>query len=138
MSAPPTSVTDAQLPALAVVGGMIVGEFIGDFCDRPENDVELSTALIGECLRAEQARIDALIDGGGTEEANAIRGTMQDLMTAKVGIFRTGEATMFSWDVSAQKARTAVFFSNSQLAQSSRTVGFLAQAVLALAIFKVL
>jgi uncharacterized protein GlcG (DUF336 family) len=44
-----------------------------------------------------------------------------------LGIFRTGEATMFSWDVSAQKARTALFFSNSQLAQSSRTVGFLAQ-----------
>jgi uncharacterized protein GlcG (DUF336 family) len=34
---------------------------------------------------------------------------------------------MFSWDVSAQKARTAVFFSNSQLAQSTRTIGFLAQ-----------
>lgn len=44
-----------------------------------------------------------------------------------LGVFRTGEATMFSWDVSVQKARTALFFSNSQLAQSSRTVGFLAQ-----------
>jgi uncharacterized protein GlcG (DUF336 family) len=44
-----------------------------------------------------------------------------------LGIFRVGEAPIFSWDVSAQKARTAVFFSNSQLAQSSRTVGFLAQ-----------
>lgn len=44
-----------------------------------------------------------------------------------LGVFRTGEATIFSWDVSAQKARTAVFFSNSQLAMSSRTVGFLAQ-----------
>jgi uncharacterized protein GlcG (DUF336 family) len=44
-----------------------------------------------------------------------------------LGIFRVGEATMFSWDVSAQKARTAVFFSNSQLAQSTRTIGFLAQ-----------
>ncbi len=44
-----------------------------------------------------------------------------------LGTFRTGEATLFSWDVAAQKARTAVFFSNRQLAQSSRTVGFLAQ-----------
>ena len=44
-----------------------------------------------------------------------------------LGIFRVGDAPIFSWDVSAQKARTAVFFSNSQLAQSSRTVGFLAQ-----------
>lgn len=44
-----------------------------------------------------------------------------------LGIFRTGEATVFSLDVAAQKARTALFFSNTQLAMSSRSVGFLAQ-----------
>ncbi len=44
-----------------------------------------------------------------------------------LGVFRTGEATIFSWDVAVQKARTAIFFSNSQMAMSSRTVGFLAQ-----------
>jgi len=44
-----------------------------------------------------------------------------------LGVFRTGEATMFSWDVAIQKARTAFFFSNNDLAESSRTVGFLAE-----------
>ena len=44
-----------------------------------------------------------------------------------LGVFRVGEATMFSWDVSVQKARTAVFFSNKQMAMSCRAVGFLAQ-----------
>lgn len=44
-----------------------------------------------------------------------------------LGVFRTGEATIFSWDVAVQKARTAVFFSNTQLAMSARTIGFLAQ-----------
>jgi uncharacterized protein GlcG (DUF336 family) len=44
-----------------------------------------------------------------------------------LGVFRTGEATMFSWDVAVQKARTAFFFSNNDLAESCRTVGFLAQ-----------
>jgi len=44
-----------------------------------------------------------------------------------LGVFRTGEATMFSWDVAVQKARTAFFFSDNDLAESSRTVGFLAQ-----------
>ena len=77
--------------AETVVGGMIVGEFIADFCDRPENHVQLSTGLIHEFLSREQAKLDAFIDGNGKEEANAIRGQMQDLMTAKVGIFRTGE-----------------------------------------------
>jgi hypothetical protein len=54
---------------------------------------------------------------------------------AVLGTFRTGEATMFSWDVAVQKGRTAVYFSKSyfplfthQIAMSSRTVGFLAQS----------
>ncbi len=44
-----------------------------------------------------------------------------------LGTIRTSDATMFSWDVSAQKARTAVFFSNDTRAFSTRTVGFLAE-----------
>lgn len=44
-----------------------------------------------------------------------------------LGVFRVGDATIFSWDVSVQKARTAVFFSNRQMALSCRAVGFLAQ-----------
>ncbi|MDB6151897.1 MAG: hypothetical protein JWL90_350 [Chthoniobacteraceae bacterium] len=46
---------------------------------------------------------------------------------AVLGTFRAGEATLFSWDVAAQKARSALFFSNRQLAQTTRTIGFLAQ-----------
>src|SRR6266700_1189466 len=47
-----------------------------------------------------------------------------------LGTFRTGEATMFSWDVAVQKARTALYYSNNgnTLAMSTRTVGFLAQS----------
>ena len=47
---------------------------------------------------------------------------------AVLGTFRVGEATMFSWDVAVQKARTALFFSNSQFAMSTRAVGFLSQS----------
>jgi uncharacterized protein GlcG (DUF336 family)/sugar lactone lactonase YvrE len=45
-----------------------------------------------------------------------------------LGTFRTPDATIFSWDVSAQKARTAVFFSSGSRAFSTRTVGYLAQS----------
>jgi uncharacterized protein GlcG (DUF336 family) len=38
------------------------------------------------------------------------------------------DTTRFSWDVAAQKARTALFFSDATRAFSSRTVGFLAQS----------
>ena len=44
-----------------------------------------------------------------------------------LGTFRTGEATLFSWDVAIQKARTALAFSNNNLAYSTRTVGFLGE-----------
>ncbi len=44
-----------------------------------------------------------------------------------LGTIRTPDATHFSWDVAIQKARTALFFSDSSRAFSTRSVGFLAQ-----------
>ena len=76
--------------AETVVAGMIVGEFIADFCERSENAANIPTRLVEETLRREQARIDVLIDGRGTESATALMAEMQNIMTAKVGIFRTG------------------------------------------------
>ena len=46
-----------------------------------------------------------------------------------LGTFRTPDATLFSWDVAVQKARTALFFSDNTRAFSTRTVGFLAQSL---------
>ncbi|MEY2539972.1 MAG: hypothetical protein QOG67_3712 [Verrucomicrobiota bacterium] len=51
-----------------------------------------------------------------------------------LGTFRTGEATLFSWDVAVQKARTTLFYTRHDflglglnVALSTRAVGFLAQ-----------
>jgi uncharacterized protein GlcG (DUF336 family) len=51
-----------------------------------------------------------------------------------LGTFRTGEATLFSWDVAVQKARTTLYYSDHDflnfglnIAMSTRCVGFLAQ-----------
>src|SRR5205085_1173729 len=51
-----------------------------------------------------------------------------------LGTFRTGEATLFSWDVAVQKARTVIYYSSNDflgfgfdIAMSVRCVGFLAQ-----------
>jgi uncharacterized protein GlcG (DUF336 family) len=51
-----------------------------------------------------------------------------------LGTYRTPDATIFSWDVAVQKARTALFFSRglergAPRAFSSRAVGFLAQSM---------
>jgi fumarate reductase flavoprotein subunit len=76
--------------AETVVAGMIVGETIADYCDDRANGPSIPSALVREFLEREQAKLDAFTKGGGTEDASAIKGEMQDLMTAKVGIFRTG------------------------------------------------
>ncbi len=51
-----------------------------------------------------------------------------------LGTFRTGDATLFSWDVAVQKARTALYYSShdflgfgSNISMSVRCVGFLAE-----------
>jgi fumarate reductase flavoprotein subunit len=77
--------------AETVAAGMIVGEFIADFCER-ERSGNIPTGVIEETLRREQAKLDTLIDGRGTENAAAIMAEMQTIMTAKVGIFRSGRA----------------------------------------------
>jgi fumarate reductase flavoprotein subunit len=75
--------------AETVVAGMIVGEFIGDFCDR--EDLQIPLGLVREHLECEQAKLDRLLTGNGTESATGLMVSMQSVMTDRVGIFRTGE-----------------------------------------------
>ena len=77
--------------AETVVAGMIVGDFVADFCDATANDVRIPTGLVRDFIATEQAKLDWLVSGNGTEDASALRVAMQQIMTAKVGIFRTGE-----------------------------------------------
>lgn len=76
--------------AETVVGGMIVGEFIADFCEKPENGIDIPTSLIYDAIAKVQNELDGFIKNSGTEDMAAIRKRMQDLMTSKIGIFRTG------------------------------------------------
>jgi fumarate reductase flavoprotein subunit len=75
--------------AETVVAGMIVGEYIADFCDVEELDIPLG--LVRESLRQEQAKLDVLLTGQGRESASILKAEMQTLMTENVGIFRSGD-----------------------------------------------
>ncbi|TKI08505.1 fumarate reductase flavoprotein subunit [Martelella alba] len=77
--------------AETVVAGMIVGEFIADFCDNPVNSVDIPTGLVADFARREAAKLDGLLSGKGTENAFKINMEMQDAMTRSVGIFRDGK-----------------------------------------------
>ena len=76
--------------AETVVAGMIVGEFVADFCDDPANDASIPTALVREFVAAERGKLEAMARGGGTESGDALKAAMQQIMTDKVGIFREG------------------------------------------------
>ena len=78
--------------AETVVAGMIVAEFIADYCADPASDIQLSTHLVGEFVAREQAALDRLTDGRGTERADLIRQRMEQIMSEQVGIFRSGPA----------------------------------------------
>ncbi len=130
----------ARYPYTVATLGGVEGEIRFPFRDDP------TPGKIGSADRLTESEVRAIISAAAERASRtraAIRvpiGTFARVWVSVVGnphkagepppilgIFRVGEAPVFSWDVSAQKARTAVFFSNTQLAQSSRTVGFLAQ-----------
>ena len=77
--------------AETVVAGMIVGEFVADWCDSAESETHIPTGLVREIVGLEQAKLEHLIHGPGTEDASALRVAMQEIMTNKVGIFRSGD-----------------------------------------------
>lgn len=76
--------------AETVVAGMIVGEFIADFCDKAANGIDIPTSLIYGALAKEEARLKSFMNNGGSENAYEIRTRMQEIMTTKIGIFRKG------------------------------------------------
>jgi fumarate reductase flavoprotein subunit len=72
--------------AETVVAGMIVGRSCVRFLKG--ESACFDTGIAEEQCRNEQRRIQALIGGGGRENAFALRNEMQDVMMEGVGIFR--------------------------------------------------
>jgi len=77
--------------AETVVAGMIIGEYMADFCDSVDSDIDISTSQVSDFIKREQHSIDSLLSSRGTERAPDILREMQTLMTDKVGIFRSRE-----------------------------------------------
>ena len=77
--------------AETVVAGMLVGEYIADYCDSAAGDIKISTALVREAGRREEQKLSRLASCSGGESAFAIMREMQQTMTDEVGIFRDGK-----------------------------------------------
>ncbi|MGI2172046.1 fumarate reductase flavoprotein subunit [Shewanella sp. MF05960] len=74
--------------AEAVVGGMIIGQYVADFCE--QTTLSIDTQLIEGFGQQIEAEIHQLIDGNGTEKAITLKQQMQKIMMDYVGIFRNG------------------------------------------------
>ncbi len=77
--------------AETVVAGMIVGEYIADFCASTDSETVVSTALVKEFAERERRQLSGNANSGGTENPFGLMREMQQTMTDKVGIFRSGE-----------------------------------------------
>ena len=84
--------------AETVVAGMIVGEFIADFIESPEGELDIPTTVLRGALEAERGKLDTLLTRGGREQADVLKAEMQQVMTDKVGIFRTAADLQFAVD----------------------------------------
>ena len=76
--------------AETVVAGMLVGEYISDYCDSPESEIKVSTALIKQAGNTEVQKLTRLSGHSGGEDAFTLMREMQQTMTDGVGIFRDG------------------------------------------------
>lgn len=74
--------------AETVVGGMIIGKYVADFCEN--NSLEINTALAEKFMQQVQTEIDTLVDGDGHENPFELKHAMQRIMMDYVGIFRNG------------------------------------------------
>ncbi|MEL7045266.1 MAG: fumarate reductase flavoprotein subunit, partial [Pseudomonadota bacterium] len=76
--------------AETVVAGMLVGEYLADYCDGVSGDLPL--ALARDFHNRADAELKELLRGKrpDRESASTLRRAMQDLMTERVGIFRRG------------------------------------------------
>ncbi|MBI4662951.1 MAG: heme-binding protein [Verrucomicrobia bacterium] len=95
--------------------------------------VEVSEILAAAALRAQRTRAGIRLPRGLPAQVfiSVVNNPNASEPAAPMvlGTFRTPDATIFSWDVAVQKARTALFFSSNTRAFSSRTVGFLSQSL---------
>ncbi len=75
--------------AETVVAGMIVGEYVADYCEA--NSLDFKTSTIESFVNRERKKIDDLIARSSGEEVYELKKSMQAIMMEKVGIFRNGD-----------------------------------------------
>jgi len=74
-----------------VVAGMLVAEYISDFCDGPESAININSSVIEHFVNVQQQKLERYIHNKNGEDAYVLRRAMEKIMMEKVGIFRNGK-----------------------------------------------
>jgi fumarate reductase flavoprotein subunit len=93
--------------AETVVAGMIVGEFVADYCET--SSLNVSTSTIEHFVKREEKKIADLLVREYGENPFELKAEMQQIMMDKVGIFRNGphlEQAVEELQVLNQRARS--------------------------------
>jgi uncharacterized protein GlcG (DUF336 family) len=128
----PVAAPPAQIFPTAVFGGLTCDVYFAPVDSvRPVPATERLLAVeVTAMLDAAAARSGLTRAGIRRPIGTAMRCfiSVTDLDGTVLGAIRTPESTLFSFDVSVQKARAAAFFSTDTFAVTTRALGFLAQA----------
>ncbi|MEA1917996.1 MAG: fumarate reductase flavoprotein subunit [Campylobacterota bacterium] len=74
-----------------VVSGMLVAEYISDFCDSHSSSMHIHSSKIEFFLNREKEKLESLLTKENGEDAYVLRRRMEEIMMDKVGIFRNGK-----------------------------------------------
>jgi fumarate reductase flavoprotein subunit len=74
-----------------VVSGMLVAEYISDFCDSYDSSIHIHSSRIEIALKKEKDKLETLLTNKNGEDAYVLRRRMEEIMMEKVGIFRNGK-----------------------------------------------
>ncbi|MEA3553771.1 MAG: fumarate reductase flavoprotein subunit [Campylobacterota bacterium] len=74
-----------------VVSGMLIAEYISDFCESSQSAISIDTANVEKFLKIQKDKLEALLTNENGEDAYKLRRRMETIMMEKVGIFRNGD-----------------------------------------------
>ncbi len=121
-----------------VVAGMLVAEYISDFCDAPESSMHIHSSKIEMALKVEKEKLEALLTKQNGEDAYVLRRRMEEIMMDKVGIFRNGkdlqEAVVELEELLKRSKNIEVFRSKSRAANPALVNAYRTQKMLKVAL----
>lgn len=71
-----------------VVAGMLVAEYIADYCDKEVSKVDINSNVIECFIDQEKEKLEQLLNQEKGEDAYELRESMEQILMDKVGIFR--------------------------------------------------